>query len=275
METKVWLVTGISSGLGKELVSELLKNNQKVVGFTRNSELIKKSSDNFLPIKIDMTDENQLKKAKIDILNKFGTLDVIVNNAAYAIRGSLEELSNKEVYDNFNINVFSPLNIIRNFVDILREKRNGYIINITSVSGFKASAISGIYGATKFAMEGISEALYQELKPFNVHVISIKPGDMRTKFHSDDSIHIANKSIEDYNSLREESLIKLKSKFNKEESDPVKVANRIIELAQLDNPPLHVFVGKDSHTKAEIKAKSMLENIKNSVYISDSVGFDK
>lgn len=279
MNNKVWLITGTSQGLGLCLVRRLLAEGYQVAATTRVlnnlTDVIGGETEHFLPLEMQLTDEKSVQAGKEKILEKFGTVDVIVNNAGYAQRGMLEEVSDTEARNNFDANVFSVLNIIRNFAGVLREKRNGYIINISSIVGLRAGTWSGIYSATKFAVEGISEALRGELAPYNVKVITAKPGDMRTGFHKPETLKIAKTQIEDYSGLREQARTIIRNKNGNQCSSPEKVAQRIIEITQMEQPPLNVFFGNDSFEIAESKVSLLQKEMAEGAWIAHSVSVDE
>lgn len=275
---KVWIITGATGGLGLSLSRNLLSQGYFVAATSRNEQnLIKKlgdETDHFLPLRMDPVSEEDILKAKARVLQKFGTLDVIVNNAGYALRGMIEEVSDAEVRRIFDINVIAVLNMIRGFGGILREKRSGCIINISSIGGYKTGAWSGIYGASKYAVEGISEALYYEMKPFGVKVISVKPGDMRTSFHEPGRLVIAEKRIKDYEEMSLSFYNKIAGKNGHQTSDPEKVAGQIILLADEDAPPLNMFIGSDSYQIAKDKMSEVNRELERWKEISFAVGCD-
>ncbi|MGN6177897.1 MAG: SDR family oxidoreductase, partial [Mucilaginibacter sp.] len=169
METnKVWLVTGASKGLGLSLVKRLISEGYKVAATSRTIESMKKAvgtSAHFLPLEVNITDENSVSNAIAKTVEAFGTIDVVVNNAGYGQRGTLEELSDKEARRNFDVNVFGALNVIRSVMPHFRNKKSGHIINVSSIGGFIGTFPGfGIYFATKFALAGLTESLSAEAK---------------------------------------------------------------------------------------------------------------
>ena len=198
METKkVWLVTGASKGLGLSLVQKLLNQNFKVIATSRNVEslisVIGNESENFLPIQLDFTSDPEVKLSIIKSIEYFGKIDFVVNNAGYGQIGTLEELSDAEVKENFNINVFGSINIIRNIMPYMRNQKSGHIFNIASIGGyFGAFAGWGVYCATKFAVVGFTEALAEEVKDFGIKATVVYPGYFKTDFLNKNSIKTAN-----------------------------------------------------------------------------------
>ena len=275
---KVWIITGASGGLGLSLARKLIDQGHYVAAASRDRnhmlELMGDETDHFLALNMNPVDEIDIKKARKRVLEQFGTLDVIVNNAGYALRGMIEEVSDVEARKSFDINVFGVLNMIRGFGDILREKRDGYIFNISSIAGYKTSAWSGLYGAGKHAVEGISEALYHEMKPFNVKVISVKPGDMRTSFHEPGRLVIAEKRILDYKETCQNSYDMIIKKNGHQTSDPEKIAGQIISLTGYDELPFDLFIGSDSYRIALDKMSEVQYSLESQKEISLSVGWE-
>lgn len=266
---KVWFVTGASKGLGLSLVNALLSQGYQVAATSRTSEALTEAvgiHDNFLPLKMDVTSNDAVAKAIGETLKAFGRIDVVVNNAGYCQIGTLEELSDDEVKKNFEVNVFGPLNVIRNAARYLREQRSGHIFNISSVGGVVGNYPGfGIYCSTKFAMAGYSEALEEELKPFGVHTTVVYPGYFRTSFLTKGSVQRPRKSINDYVKAREMEAAHLDHINGNQPNDPEKAVELLIEVSKMDNPPVHFFMGEDSYELASKKMnllKSELEKWK-------------
>tara|TARA_R110002020_G_scaffold475943_1_gene714777 strand:+ start:2915 stop:3577 length:663 start_codon:yes stop_codon:yes gene_type:complete len=205
---KVWFITGASKGLGLILTKKLLLRGCNVASTSRNKQsLIKEigeENENFLPIEMDLTKNENVKKAIQTTISHFGRIDVLVNNAGYSQIGTLEELSEKEVEDNFKVNVFGSLNVIRNATQYLRKQKSGHIFNIASIGGYTGNfAGFGIYCSTKFAVAGFTEALAEEMKSFGVYTTLVYPGYFRTNFLSEGSVKTPNNPIEEYKTARE------------------------------------------------------------------------
>ena len=181
-----WLITGISRGFGKQLSEELLKNGHHVAGTTRNG-LSDLRHANLTVFKLDVTNPEDVHAAVLDIVETVGPIDVVVNNAGFGMVGAVEEVSPDEARHVFATNVFGTLNVIQAVLPSLRDQRSGLIINFSSVGGMAGSAGFGIYNATKFAVEGMSEALALEVKPFGIDVMIVEPGYFRTEFLSAES----------------------------------------------------------------------------------------
>ncbi len=253
METKkVWFVTGASKGLGLTLVKKLLQNGYCVAATTRNPqsliEEIGNSSDVFLPLEVNLTDNHDVKSAIEKSVAYFGKIDVVVNNAGYAQIGTLEELSDQEARANFDVNVFGALNVIRNAMPYLRHQKSGNIFNISSAGGFFGSFAGwGIYCATKFAMAGFTEALAEEAKEFGAKVTVVYPGYFRTNFLTQGSVRTPKQPILDYEAARQSEQAHLNSISGNQPNDPEKAADVLIAISKEENPPVHLLLGNDSY----------------------------
>ena len=265
MKNKIWFVTGASKGLGLALVKKLLSSGYRVAATSRNVNDLQKAVDAgreaFLPLVVDLKNETSVENAIKETVSHFGSIDVIVNNAGYGLLGSLEELSDTEVRENFDVNVFGVLNVIRKAMPFLRKQKSGHIINIASIGGFIGNFPGfGSYIATKFAMHGFSESLAAEVKPFGVHVTIVSPGYFRTEF-LDASLGVPKNEIADYKLVREAQTLHQNEINYKQPGDPVKAAAVMIAVAEQTTPPLHVFLGKDSYQMAEQKIKAVQEDM--------------
>ena len=189
---KVWFITGASKGLGLELAKKLLSEGKRVAATSRTeSALIKElgnPSEYFLPLEMDLTNEQSVKNAIEVTVSHFKTIDVLVNNAGYGLLGSLEELTDAESRKNYEVNVFGLLNVIRNTMPYMRANKSGHIFNIASIGGYNGGFPGwGIYCSTKFAVAGLTESLAAEVKEFGVNVTLVYPGYFRTDFLKDSS----------------------------------------------------------------------------------------
>lgn len=244
---KVWFVTGASKGLGAELVQRLLAEGYSVAATSRNKQALidlAGNSQNFLPLSMDVTRDEDVKRAIGEVIEKFGRIDVIVNNAGYSQIGAVEELSADEVQKNFDVNVFGPLHVIRYAAPYLRAQRSGHIFNIASIGGFVGNFPAfGIYCSTKFAMAGYTEALAVEMEPFGVHTTLVYPGYFRTSFLEKDSAMVPAHPIEAYANAREVEAQHLNDINGNQPNDPKKAAEVFIALSKQEQPPVHFFMG--------------------------------
>lgn len=275
----VWFVTGASKGLGLTLVKRLLEKGFQVAATSRRVEDLRSAvgteDGKFLPLEADLADEATVKKAIDAAVSKFGTLDVIVNNAGYNQSGILETISDEEARKNFDINVFGLLNVLRNGLHILREKRSGTVVNISSIGGISIGRCNSIYGATKFAVEGLSEALASEMEPFGVKVIALKPGYFRTNFLNPLSLKLSDCPIEDYRQVMEARVVFVKSRDGQQPGDPIKLADVLIQMSAEDNPPLHLFLGSDTPQVVKNKFAAVLEDMEKWMEVTLSTDFSE
>ncbi len=246
---KVWFITGASKGMGLEITKAVLNNGGKVIATSRNTEtLLEKIADykgNLLPVKLDITKEHDVEEAISKGIEKFGQIDVVVNNAGYNLLGNIEELSDTEFRETMSVNVFALANIIRKVLPHLRRQKSGHIINTSSMMGYMGYAGNGSYNASKFAVIGLSEALAQEVAPFGIKVTILAPGTFRTNFMSEDSLNVAKNKIDAYN--LDEQVEQFTGFDGKQLGDPKKLAEVLLKITEMSNPPLHLPLGSDSY----------------------------
>jgi len=276
---KVWFVTGASKGLGLTLVKRLLSKGYSVAATSRTiSSLTKEAgnlSENFLPLEVDLVDENSVKNAIEETVKKFGTIDVVVNNAGYGQFGTLEEISNEIARKNFDINVFGSLNVIRFAMPYLRANRSGQIFNISSIGGFTGNFAGwGIYASTKFAVAGFTEALSAEIKSFGVNATVVYPGYFRTNFLTSDSFSVVPTAIPEYEDAKASQDAHQKEINGNQQGDPLKASEVLIKVAADKNPPLHLFLGQDAYDAAKIKIETVENDLANWEKLGTSTAFE-
>ena len=275
---KVWFITGASKGLGLELAKKLLAEGYKVAATSRNEssliEALGNTSDSFLPLEMDLINEESVKKAIDKAVNHFKTIDVLVNNAGYGLLGALEELTDAEARKNYEVNVFGLLNVIRNTMPILRANQSGHIFNISSVGGYYGEFPGwGIYCSTKFAVAGLTESLAAEVKSFGVHATIVYPGYFRTDFLKDSSLLLPQNPIADYKEVRQSENAHKEDINENQPGDPVKLAEALIKASHDQNPPLHLFLGEDAYNMANQKIASVQKELEGWKSVSISTGF--
>lgn len=280
METKkVWLVTGASKGLGLTLVKRLVQEGYRVAATSREVDALRAEvgqTPDFLPLQVDLVSNESVAKAVSQIVDTFGTIDVVVNNAGYGQIGTLEELSDDEARQNFDINVFGSLNVIRNVMPIYRAKRSGAFFNISSIAGFLGTFPGwGIYNATKFAVAGFTEALSAEVQSFGVTATIVYPGYFKTNFLHQGSMRLAKHPIADYTEARNLEDIHENQVIGNQPGDPEKAALAFIKVAESDSRPLHLFLGSDSFGMASNKIEAVQKDLAANESISKSTDYAK
>jgi NAD(P)-dependent dehydrogenase (short-subunit alcohol dehydrogenase family) len=262
---KVWFVTGASKGLGLTLVKQLLQAGHKVAATSRNTSSLENAvhieDESFLPIALDLSSDEHVARAILQAEEKFGRIDVVVNNAGYGIGGSIEELSDKETRDSFDINVFGTINVIRHVLPIMRTQRSGHIINISSIAGIAPATGWSVYGATKHAVIGLTEVLAEDVSALGIKVTVIAPGAFRTNFMNADSLILSEKKIDAYAGIRASHERYAKMSGN-QLGDPEKAAKVMIELSELQEPPLYLLLGSDAFSRAFTKLDLLASSYK-------------
>lgn len=273
---KVWFITGASKGFGLALAKLLIAKGNKVAATSRDRKNIEVEmgvdNPNLLPLTVDLTDENAVKHAIDATVEYFGRIDVVVNNAGYMLLGSMEEVSASEFYQSMNLNVFAFLNVIRNVMPYLRKQNSGHIFNYASSAGYGADANAGSYNTVKHAVIGLSEALAEEAAPFNVKVTIVSPGLFRTSFLADGAFATAKNLIADYHTQK---LIDGMNFYNgKQPGNPEKLVAIVAETAELENPPLHLLMGKDAFGRATTYYQDQLTELEKGKAKSVSTDFE-
>ncbi|MFD7905117.1 oxidoreductase [Kitasatospora sp. NPDC059747] len=253
----VWFVTGASRGLGAEITREALDRGHSVIAAARDESAVLKAfphrPDGLLAVTADVTEPGQLAAAVEAGLARFGRIDVVTNNAGYGLVGAVEEVSDEAARALFDVNVFGVLNTLRATLPALRAQRSGHVLNIGSVAGFATAPATGLYGASKFAVEGISEALHGELAPLGIRVTIIEPGGFRTDFLSASSLRTEPAVIADYTTGAGPVREALVHNDGRQPGDPVKAAKAIVDVTETADPPLRLQLGADAVERVEAK----------------------
>lgn len=274
---KVWFITGASKGLGLSLVNQLLKAGQSVAATSRNIDELKKAvnadTEKFLPLAVNLADEKSVEEAIKATIAKFERIDVVINNAGYGIGGSIEELTDAETRNSFDVNVFGTLNVIRKASPYLRAQHSGHIINIASIAGIAGATGWAVYAAAKSAVIALSEVLAEDLKEFGVKVTVVAPGAFRTSFLTPDSLILAANPIAEYEEVRTIHAKYLKMD-GQQVGDPEKAAAAMISLVSMPNPPLRLLLGNDAFQRANTKIEALTKEFKDWKAITISTDFD-
>ena len=255
--SRTWFITGASRGIGAEIAKAALASGDTVVATGRDRAQIEKTftagADLLLALELDVAQEDQAPKAVDAALARFGRIDVLVNNAGYGQLGLFEEIAADEIATQYATNVFGLFNVTRAVLPVLRRQRSGHIFNVSSVGGLVAAAGGSIYCSTKFAIEGFSEGLAQEVAQFGIKVTLVEPGAFRTDFLNDSSVRFGANGIADYAAFSARTKSSFTDRANKQPGDPVKLAKAILVLADTEHPPLRYAAGSDALRRIEDK----------------------
>jgi NAD(P)-dependent dehydrogenase (short-subunit alcohol dehydrogenase family) len=264
--SKVWYITGSSQGLGLTLVKKLLENGYRVAATSRNAQALKKAvgvidTGSFLPLAVDLNNVDSIDDSIQQTLAAFGHIDVLVNNAGYGMAGTVEEITEQEIRNIFDVNVMATIDVIKSVLPVMRKQRSGYIINIGSVAGFAGAPGWAVYSATKAAVAAFTEVLALDLKEFGIKVTVVEPSGFRTGFLAKNSLSYTESRIEGYQAVKETQKRYLAGD-GKQPGDPEKASVIFIELAESEQPPLHLYLGEDAYNRAFGKLEAMTAEIK-------------
>ena len=247
--TKTLFITGVSSGLGKALAAQALAAGHKVIGTLREQSAIEafeaQAPGRAHGVLLDVTEISAIDSVVNDVDTVYGPVDVLVNNAGYGQEGVFEESTLEEARQQFEVNVFGLIAVTKAFAPLFRQRRKGHIINITSMGGFITLPGVSLYHGTKFAIEGISESLGKELKPFNVFVTAVAPGGFRTDW-AGRSMKRSPRHIKDYDASFDPVRKAREERSGKQPGDPVKAADAMLKLIDSPTPPAHLLLGSDA-----------------------------
>jgi NAD(P)-dependent dehydrogenase (short-subunit alcohol dehydrogenase family) len=246
-EQPVWFITGCSTGFGRALATLALERGYRVVVTSRNTDDIKElaKKGDALIVKLDVTDPKDVKHAVKEALHKFGHIDVLVNNAGIGYFGAIEESEHHAVRTMFDINLFGAASVTDAILPGMRANRYGFIVNISSIGGLCSAPSLGYYSATKFALEGMSEALRQEVEPLGIKVMMVEPSGFRTDWagrSANDSKH----TIDDYAATAGANRHAIRNISGQQRGDPVRAAQAIIDALESATPPQHLLLGNDA-----------------------------
>lgn len=256
---KTWFITGASRGFGSRIAQLALARGDNVVATARNAATVTEKlgdSPNLLAMPLDVTDDEQAHEAAARAIEKFGRIDVLLNNAGFGLVGAVEEATAEEVERLYRTNVFGLLGVTRAVLPYMRAQRSGRILNISSIGGYRSSAGFGVYCSTKFAVEGLSEALHHELAPLGIHVTVVEPGYFRTDFLDSSSLSVSPNQIGDYAGTAGVVRNRASALNHGQPGDPEKLARVIVDFADAANPPVRLPLGSDTVAAIEAKHES-------------------
>ena len=275
MANKVWFITGASRGFGLLIARDALARGDAVVAAVRNPQSIVETlgvHPMLLAVQLDVTREAAAMAAVRAAVERFGRIDVLVNNAGYGILGAVEEASADEVRRNYETNVFGLLHVTRAVLPVMRKQHSGHVMNISSVGGYSAYQGWGIYSSTKFAVEGLSEAMALELAPLGVHVTVVEPGFFRTDFLDASSLSETAARIDDYQDTVGAMRIFAAGVNHQQPGDPEKLSKALLQLADSARPPLRLHLGSD--TVARVREKNRFVEQEMAVWLELSLSTD-
>jgi NAD(P)-dependent dehydrogenase (short-subunit alcohol dehydrogenase family) len=274
--TKNWFITGVSTGFGKHLAELALAQGDQVAATFRQQgqadEFSRQAGERGCGLVADVSDEAAVQRAVTAAIATLGHLDVVVNNAGYGSIGPIEEVPEVEVQRQFDVNVFGPLRVLRAVLPHLRARRSGHILNITSIGGLRAFAGMGIYNGSKFALEGIGESLAQQVGPLGIQVTNIEPSGFRTDWAGRSATFVEPQNA-DYLDTVGQNMKILQDIDGKQAGDPQRAAQAMFDLVRMDNPPLHLPLGKAAVKVAFEKFTQLSAEIERYAHIGNGADF--
>jgi NAD(P)-dependent dehydrogenase (short-subunit alcohol dehydrogenase family) len=275
-EKKVWFITGCSTGFGRELAKHLLENGYRVVVTARDAEkvqdLIQINKENALAIALDVTDKGQVQHAIVKAQEHFGAIDVLVNNAGFGYFGSIEESEDREVRSMFEANFWGLAEMTRAVLPGMRALRSGTIVNISSIGGFVGFPGVGYYNATKFAVNGFSEALQKEVAPLGIKVLVVQPSGFRTDW-AGRSANDAPHTIADYDETAGVNQAAIRGYSGNQPGDPVRAAKAIVEAVESANPPFNLLLGRAALKNARLRLEGLQKDFDDWAEVSEGADF--
>ncbi|OCC24425.1 hypothetical protein MB02_07560 [Croceicoccus estronivorus] len=271
-----WLITGVSSGLGRAVAREAALQGRSVVGTVRNrqdAEIFERDVPGARAIVTDLMENDAPGDVVAGALDLLGQVDVLVNNAGRGFTAAVEEASPAEIRDLFELNFMVPVAMIQAVLPHMRRQGDGHVVNVTSISGFKPWSGTGVYCASKFALEGLGQALAQEVEPFGIKVTNVQPGSLRTDFNGR-SLGTSRQMIDDYADGAHFARRALARSDGKQPGDPQKAARAILLAVDAGNPPLNLLLGTDAVMMANQRIAALLLDMGRWGGVSETIGFD-
>jgi NAD(P)-dependent dehydrogenase (short-subunit alcohol dehydrogenase family) len=276
-ERNVWLITGAGRGLGVDIVKAVLTAGHAVVATGRDAAKVAAAvggHDSLLVIKLDVTRPRDAQEAVEVTVAKFGRIDVLVNNAGNFFAGFFEELSPEQVRNQIETLLFGPMNVTRAVLPVMRKQHSGLVVTISSTAGIAGQMFCTAYAAAKFGIEGWMESLAPEIAPFGVRTMLVEPGFFRTELLTNDSTTYAKPSIDDYAEKTKEIVAAWKGMNGKQGGDPAKLADALVKLVALKEPPTRFAAGADAMQTIEAKANTLLAQAQAYPELSSSLAYD-
>jgi NAD(P)-dependent dehydrogenase (short-subunit alcohol dehydrogenase family) len=275
-DKKVWLITGAGRGLGLDIARAVLASGAMAVATGRDAAKVSAAvgaHENLLAIKLDVTNQDDARAAAEATVRRFGRIDVLVNNAGNFFAGFFEELSPAQVRNQIETLLFGPMNVARAVLPVMRKQRSGLLVTISSTAGIAGQLFCTAYAAAKFGIEGWMESLTPEVAPFGIRTMLVEPGFFRTELLSTDSTTYAQPAIDDYAERTREIVTAWKSMDGKQGGDPAKLADALVTLAALADPPTRFAAGADAVQTFEAKASTLIAQARAHPALSSSLDY--
>jgi len=274
---KVWFITGAGRGMGLDIAKAALTAGHKVVATGRNTNRVIKAigeADNLLVVKLDVTSPVDAEASMKAAVDKFGRIDVLVNNAANFYAGFFEELTPEQFNQQISTSLIGPMNVTRAVLPLMRKQRSGHIISISSTAGLTSFDFCSAYSTSKFGLEGWMQALQSEVAPFGIHTTIVNPGFFRTELLTEESTNYADRPIEDYNERRAQQMQFWKGANGQQSGDPAKLAQALIKIASETQPPLRFIAGADAIGIAEQVVATLHQQLNAYRELSTSLSYE-
>jgi NAD(P)-dependent dehydrogenase (short-subunit alcohol dehydrogenase family) len=275
--SKVWFITGAGRGLGTDIAKAALDAGYKVVATGRNMDRVVQAvgpSENLLVVKLDVTNTSDTESAVKAAVDRFGRIDVLVNNAGNFYAGFFEEIRPEDFRAQIETNLFGSVNVTRAVLPVMRRQRSGLTVQISSTAGIVGQEFVSAYAASKFAVEGWIESLAPEVAPFGIRTMLVEPGFFRTELLTEESTNYPEPTIDDYAEKTRQTLTAWKGMNGLQGGDPAKLAKALVQLASQDQPPFRWPAGADAVHTIERKAKDLLAQADAYRELSSSLTFD-
>ncbi len=277
IEKQVWFVTGAGRGLGTEIAKAALEAGHDVVATGRKPEAVIAAlgeAANLLVTRLDITNPDEAEEAVQAAVDRFGRIDVLVNNAANFYAGYFEELSQEEMERQISTSLYGPMNVTRAVLPVMRKQRDGHIISVSSTAGLVGFEFGAAYAASKFGLEGWMESLQAEVNRFGIDTTIVNPGFFRTELLTKESTNFASRPVSDYDDIRAAQEEIWTGSNGKQPGDPAKLAKALITIAAEEQPPLRFMAGADAVATAEAVANTLLEQTNAYRELSSSLAHD-
>ena len=275
-EKKVWFITGAGRGMGVHIAKAALAAGSVVVATGRNTDTVIKAvgeADDLLVVKLDVTSPEDAAAAVTAAVDRFGGIDVLVNNAGNFYAGFFEEITPQDFRAQVETLLFGPINVTRAVLPVMRAQRSGLVVAISSTAGISGQEFVSAYAASKFGVEGWIESLTPEVAPFGIRTMLVEPGFFRTELLTEESTNYPEPSIDDYAERTKQTVTAWKGMHGKQGGDPAKLAKALVQLASQDEPPLRWVAGADAVQVVEQKAKDMLAQVDAYRDLSSSLAY--